>query len=155
MDKLLKLVLSQVMARQKKHTLSFEQIFNFDMIGICSHHSDYRLAWSINTALSIRLCKSEEEYVVTNRKGEVSSSHSMYEFHDEANRFDYIMIKNKAQGRFLIPEKPSIDFFLFLVDNCAIDADEVSALLKNVPSVLGIYPFDPEEIDSAEMLVFV
>ena len=79
----------------------------------------------------------------------------MYEFHDEANRFDYIMIKNKAQGRFLIPEKPSIDYFLFLVDNCAIEAVEVAALLKNVPSVLGVYTFDPEEIDSAEMLVFV
>ncbi len=142
------------MAKQKKHTLTFEQSFNFDMIGICSHHSDYRLAWSINDSLSIKLCKCEEDYCITNRKGEIVSSHSMYEFHDEENRFDYFLIKNKEPGKYLIPEKPTIDYFLFLCDNFAVDIDELVVELKKVSSVLGVYPFDPEEIASAETLVF-
>lgn len=142
------------MAKQKKHTLAFEQIFNFDMIGICSHHSDYRLAWSLNNSLSIQLCKCEEDYFVTNRKGEIVSNHSMYEYHDEENRMDYFLIKNRHPGKLLVPEKPTIDYFLFLCDNCAIDIENLIQNLKKVSSVLGVYPFDPEEIPSAENLVF-
>ncbi|MFT5860892.1 MAG: hypothetical protein ACI865_003008 [Flavobacteriaceae bacterium] len=142
------------MAKPKKHTLTFEQVFNFDMIGISSHHSDYRLAWGINQSLRIRLTKCEEEYVVTNRKGEVVSTHSMYEYEDQENRLDYFMVKNKCQGNFLIPEKPSMDFFLFLCDNYAVDIELLTQGLKEVSSILGVFPFDPEEISSAENLVF-
>ncbi len=142
------------MAKQKKHTLTFEQIFDFDMVGICSHHSDYRLAWGINECLSIQLCRCEEDYIVTNKKGEAISSHSMYEFADEENRLDYFLVKNKMHGNHLIPEKPSIDFFLFLCNNSAIDIEELTKQLKTVKSVLGVYLFDPEEIESAEYLVF-
>lgn len=142
------------MARPKKHTLSLDQVYNFDMVGICSHHSDYRLAWGINQTLSIQLCKCEEDYLVTNRKGEMVSSHSMYEFRDEENRLDYFLIKNKHQGKYLIQEKPSIDFFLFLCDNCAIEITELMQQLKTVSSILGVYDFDPEELTSCENLVF-
>lgn len=78
----------------------------------------------------------------------------MYEFADEENRLDYFLVKNKMHGNYLIPEKPSIDFFLFLCDNAAIKIDDLTKQLKSVPSILGVYPFDPEEIDSAEYLVF-
>ena len=142
------------MAKPKKHTLTFEQVFNFDMIGISSHHSDYRLAWGIYQTLRIQLTKCEEEYVITNRKGEVVSTHSMYEYEDLDNRLDYFMVKNKCQGNFLIPEKPSMDFFLFLCDNCAVDIEILTQDLKSVASILGVFPFDPEEISSAENLVF-
>lgn len=143
-----------VMAKQKKYTLTFEQTFDFDMVGICSHHSDYRLAWGINQCLSIQLCRCEEDYIVTNKKGEAVSSHSMYEFADEENRLDYFLVKNKTLGNYLIPEKPSIDFFLFLCDNTVIEMNDLTKQLKSVSSILGVYPFDPEEIDSAEYLVF-
>lgn len=142
------------MAKQKKYTLAFEQTFDFDMVGICSHHSDYRLAWGINECLAIQLCRCEEDYIVTNRKGEAISSHSMYEFADEENRLDYFLVKNKIHGNYLIPEKPSIDYFLFLCDNSAIDIQRLTKQLKTVKSILGVYPFEPEEIDSAEYLVF-
>ncbi|MDG1331822.1 MAG: IPExxxVDY family protein [Crocinitomicaceae bacterium] len=142
------------MAKQKKYTLTFEQEFDFDMVGICSHHSDYRLAWGINECLTIKLCRCEEDYVVTNKKGEAVSSHSMYEFADEENRLDYFLVKNKMHGNYLIPEKPSIDYFLFLCDNFAVNISELTKQLKEVKSILGVYPFEPEEIDSAEYLVF-
>ena len=153
-NKVDKLSTFALMAKQKKYTLAFEQTFDFDMVGICSHHSDYRLAWGINECLTIQLSRCEEDYIVTNKKGEAVSSHSMYEFADEENRLDYFLVKNKTHGNYLIPEKPSIDFFLFLCDNCAIEISELTKQLKTVKSVLGVYPFEPEEIDSAEYLVF-
>lgn len=142
------------MAKRKKHILALEPEEEFEMIGICSHHSDYRLAWGVNTQTELHLTKCDSEYEVTNRKGEVTSSHSMYEFIDEENRLEYYMIKNKVKGQFLIPEKPSIDYFLFLCNNNVIEIDELITELKTVNSILGAYKFFAEEIASSENLVF-
>jgi hypothetical protein len=73
---------------------------------------------------------------------------------DEENRLEYYLIKNKNNNKFLIPEKPSIDYFLFLVNNIAIEIDEFVGKLRKVDSILGIYPFDPEDIESTQNLVF-
>jgi hypothetical protein len=78
----------------------------------------------------------------------------MYEYHSEDDRIDYYLIKNKQNGSTLIPEKPSIDYFLFLVNNGVYSLDELIGKLRKVESVLGVYPFEPEMIDSAEKLVF-
>ena len=75
------------MAKKKKHILSFEEAVEFDMIGICSHHSDYRLAWNINTSLNIHLNKIEN-YLLSGKKG-IETAHSMYEFSDEEDRLTY------------------------------------------------------------------
>ncbi|MDG1147813.1 MAG: IPExxxVDY family protein [Crocinitomicaceae bacterium] len=142
------------MAKRKKHILTLEAEEEFEMIGICSHHSDYRLAWGLNTKTSLHLTKCKLPYEVTNRKGEVTSIHSKYEFIDEDNRLEYYMIKNKVKGQFLIPEKPTIDYFLFLCNNNVIDVKELIKELKMVSSILGAYVFFPEEITSSENLVF-
>lgn len=142
------------MAKRKKHILTLDDELDFDMIGICSHHSDYRLAWSINDRIRLHLTKCEEDYIVVNKKGEPVSSHSMYEFEDNINRLNYYMIKNKHQGQYLIHEKPTIDYFLFLCDNTGVEVDELIEKLKTVPSILAAYNFVPDEIPSAESLVF-
>lgn len=142
------------MSKQKRHTLTFEQEYNFDMIGICSHHNDYRLAWSLNERLNIQLTKSDDDYIVVNKKGLRMSEHSFYEFRDTENLTEYYLIKNKSQGKFLIPEKPAIDYFLFLFENHLLDPIELVEDLKSVSSVLGGFVFDPEEFDSTENIVF-
>lgn len=142
------------MAKKKKHTLELDHELDFDLIGICSHHSDYRLAWGINEKLGLHFSKCEEDYCVTDKKGNVVSQHSMYEYVDEANRLNYYMIKNKNQGKYLIPEKTGIDFFLFLCDNWAVEITNFIKELKTVPSILGVYPFDPEELVSVQTIVF-
>lgn len=142
------------MAKKKKYTLELDADLDFDLIGICSHHSDYRLAWGINQKLFLHLSKCDEDYCVTDKKGEIVSRHSMYEYTDEVDRLVYYMVKNKSQGKYLIPEKPTVDFFLFLIDNWAVEVTDIVVELKAVPSILGVYPFDPEEISSAQNIVF-
>ncbi len=142
------------MTKSKKHTLVFEQDYEFDMIGICTHHNDYRLAWGINELLSIQLTKADEDYVVVNKKGVRVSEHSLYEFKDEDCLTEYYLVKNKSQGKLLIPEKPGIDFFLFLFENHIIDPDELTHHLRDIPSILGTFIFNPEEIQSTENIVF-
>jgi hypothetical protein len=67
---------------------------------------------------------------------------------------DYYLIKNKSEGKFLIPEKQNIDYFLFLLENYQESLDEFIKKLKTVSSVLAVFNFDPEEINSTENLVF-
>ena len=142
------------MTKNKKHTLLFEQDYDFEMIGICSHHNDYRLAWGINERLNIQLTKAAEDYVAVNKKGVPVSAHSLYEFKDEDCLTEFYLVKNKSQGKLLIPEKPSIDYFLFLFENHLIDPEELAQQLREIASVLGTFIFNPEEIQSTENIVF-
>ncbi len=141
------------MAKRKKHILTLEEDPEFDLVGICSHHGDYRLAWSINETLGFHLCKCDN-YITTDRKGDPLSEHSMYMYEDENDRLTYYMIKNKSQGQFLIPENPTIDYFLFLYNNYAINVEDLIRKLKQAPSILAAYTFDPEQIPSAENIIF-
>lgn len=141
------------MSKRKKHILTFDDEPEFELIGICTHHSDYRLAWSMNEALGFHLAKCDD-YPVEDKKGQPQSEHSMYSFEDEEDRVLYYMIKNKSQGKLLIAECPSIDYFLFLCNNYAVDTEDLVKRIKEVPSVVAAFVFDPEELPSTELIQF-
>jgi hypothetical protein len=142
------------MSKSKKHILSLDNDYEYEMIGICSHHNDYRLVWGINDVLSLHLSKAHEDFIVVNKKGTYLSQHSLYEYKDEDNLLEYYLIKNKHFGKFLIHEKPSIDYFLFIYGIDYEDLDGISQKLKQLSSVLAIFPLDPMEIESTENLIF-
>jgi hypothetical protein len=142
------------MGKQRKHTLTIDHDYDYEMIGICSHHNDYRLVWGINSALNLNLEKADKDFVVDIKKGHNLSSHSLYEFKDPENLVEYYLIKNKNEGKFLIPEKQDIDYFLFLHENYIDNSSELIQKLKSVSSVLAVFNFNPEEINSTENLVF-
>ena len=58
------------MAKIQKHTLFLETDYDYDMIGICSHHSDYRLAWGINELFRLHLAKAEDLFEVNLKKND-------------------------------------------------------------------------------------
>lgn len=142
------------MGKQRKYTLTLAYEYDYEMIGICSHHSDYRLVWGINTGLSLGLEKANDDFVTVNKKGQHLSAHSFYEFKDTETSVEYYLIKNKCEGKFLIPEKQDIDYFLFLRQNITESAASIIQKLKSVSSVLAAFIFNPEEIHSTENLVF-
>jgi hypothetical protein len=140
------------MAKVKKYNLTLEPEFDFDMIGICSHHSDYRLAWGINEAMGLHLSKAEEEFATDKAKKHSSSYHSFYEYYDEENMCSYFLIKNASGPRFLVAEQPKIDYFLFIKEPNTVDADHWVKKLNAIPSVLAAYDFDPEEFESMQSI---
>lgn len=141
------------MVRKKKHTLELDEEFEFNVIGISSHHSDYRLVWAINFDMGLKLEKQNEDFYVFHKKGSVTSAHPLFAFIDEENHLFYYLIKNNSEGKQLIAEKPMIDYFLFVNDNFVLDTEVLITKLKNVNSILGVFPIDPEEIDT-EHLIF-
>lgn len=143
------------MKKKKKYKLEIDDDYiDFEIIGLCSHHSDYRLVWSINGKTGLRLEKCQEDFMLMNKKGEVDSHHPMYYYPDVEDRTDFYLIKNLSDGRYLISEKPSIDFFLFLNHNVGVDTEDLISKLREVPSIIGVYPFQPEELDSAVNIEF-
>ena len=137
-----------------KYTLSLEEDYNFDLIGLCSHQGDYRVCWSINEQIGLRLKKSIEPFMVSGKKGGVISSHSLYECEDEFDNVQYHLIQNKGNGKYLVPEKAQIDYFLVVREAGIIDVDELLEKLKQIPNILTAFIFDPYELKSANKFIF-
>ncbi len=142
------------MSKQKRHVLSLEITEDFELIGICSHHSDYGLAWGINKSLGIELAKSDESFVIQSKKGNVISQHSYHVFFDQIDHVEWYLIKNKSGGKFLLPEKNQIDYFLILRNNVLHDVEDVVEQVRECNSVMAAYLFELSTIPSAELIVF-
>ena len=142
------------MSKQKRHLLSLETSVDFELIGICSHHSDYRLVWGINQELRLQLAKCDDLFAITNKKGQVVSEHSYYFWFDEENLVEFYLIRNKSEGKFLIPERNQIDYFLFVRENTILDLDDMLEQIKKINSVMAAYLFEPETLPSTEQIVF-
>lgn len=128
--------------------------YDYKMIGICSHHSDYRLVWSVNNELGFNFGKSASEFVMVNKKGVQISKHSFYEWTDEDSLINFFLIKNKAFSKFLIPEKEEFDYFLFVCEDHLNEQADILISLKNVAGILTAVEFDPKSIKSTENLFF-
>ena len=124
------------------------------MIGVCSNHNDYRLVWSINNELNLSLAKSDEDFVVVNKKGVNVSRHPFYEFEEEDTMVQFFLIKNKRDSKFLVPEKVEFDYFIFICEDNFDDHSDFLEQIRQVGSVLTAVEFNPMEISSTENLVF-
>lgn len=137
-----------------KFILEVEPDLDFDLIGICSNHSDYRLSWSLNATLGIDLQKNTDNFQISGKKGQVIGSFSLYEFKHLETHTEYYLIKNKNNNQTLIPEKPQLDYFLIIRENFDLDIEQLLTNVKLVPSVQTAFLFYPEELKSAKNLIF-
>ncbi|MBD3639330.1 MAG: IPExxxVDY family protein [Crocinitomicaceae bacterium] len=136
-----------------KHKLSLDDEFDFQLIGICSSHSDYRLCWGINNALHINLTKGEDYSVMAKKDGE--HLHSFYEYYDKEEHIEYYLIKNVSSNyQRLIPEKDQVDYFLVIKNNFVREINDILIQLKEIESILTAFIFDPGELKSKSNLVF-
>lgn len=137
----------------KKHKLLWDDDYDFELIGICSPYTDYRLCWTINKALSILLQKGDD-YALNNKKdGEFYFS--FYEYIDEETRTEFYLVKNQSYNyKKLIPEQDKIDYFLIIKNNYKLDIKQLVSDLKQIESVMTAFVFDAEELKSKANLIF-
>jgi hypothetical protein len=103
--------------------------------------------------LSVFGQKKEGNFEISNSKSNISE-HPYYEFNDSENFLCYFFIKNKHEGKFLIPEQRQIDYFFFLINNNLHNISTVIQKIKTLPTILAAYEFDPTEFQSTENLIF-
>lgn len=138
----------------KKYKLGITIDYDYDLVGLVCHQSDYRIGWALNEQLGLQLSKSEKSYAVYEKKGKIVSSHSLYEWQDDCSDLHYFLIKNKDKIHYLIPEKKQIDYFLAIQSAGIVDLAKLLQEIKKIPAVLTAYIFDPQELKSADRLVF-
>jgi hypothetical protein len=73
---------------------------------------------------------------------------------DEVDHMEWYLIKNKSEGKFLIPEKNQIDYFLILRENILHELDELVEKIRESNSVMAAYVFEAGAIPSAELIIF-
>jgi hypothetical protein len=139
--------------KKKKHVLTFEEEFPFQVLGVISSHPEYRLVWAINNELGYRL-EAIEPLVSIDKKSKVTTEHPRYLWEDEENRITFHLIRNKVANKVLFPERPSIDYLMVVVsgEDHDFELDDLIKKLKTIDSILGAYEFDPEELETLEIL---
>jgi hypothetical protein len=136
-----------------KHKLLLDEEYDFQLIGICSSNSDYKLSWAINQHLNIQLRKGDDYSILENKEGE--HLHSFYQFFDEVEHLEYYLIKNISTNfQRLIPEKDQVDYFLVIKNNFVKDLGSILEQLKEIESILTAFIFDPAALKSKSKLVF-
>lgn len=136
-----------------KHKMVWEDDFDFDLIGICSSYSDYRLCWGVNQVLDIHLSKGEDYSLITKKEGECL--HSFYEFYHEETHEEFYLIKNQSLNyKLLIPEQDKIDYFLIVKNNYSYQISDLVAKLKQLDSILTAFSFNVDELKSKSNLIF-
>ena len=136
-----------------KYKLEWDEDYDFDLIGICSNHAEYRLTWALNKLLGIELQK-EEDYIVGHKK-DGDYRFSFYSYYDQETHVSYYLLRNVSDTfKRLIPEKDQIDFFLILKDNVEIEPSDVVESIKPSETVQTAFVFNVEELKSKDNLVF-
>jgi len=110
--------------------------------------------WGINNDFNLSLEKSDDEFIVVNKKGLHISKHTFYEYKDEDTMVNFFLIKNKCEFKFLIPENIEFDYFIFICEDKFNVYSDFLKRLKQVGSVLTAIELNPEEIKSTENLIF-
>src|SRR3990167_8232131 len=103
---------SRSMGKQKRHLLSLETSVDFELIGICSHHSDYRLTWGLNQELKLQLAKSDELFAITNKKGQMFPEPCFFFWFNPKNQMVFPRKKKKRGENSVLPNLNRTDFFL-------------------------------------------
>lgn len=136
-----------------KYKLEWDEEYDFDLIGICSNHADYKLTWAINQLLDIQL-KKEDDYIVGHKK-DGDYRFSFYSYYNEESHISYFLVRNVSDTfKHLVPEKDQIDYFLILKDNVEFEVDQVIDLIRPSETVLTAFAFDVNELKSKDNLVF-
>ena len=143
---------------------------DYELIAIHSSMDDYKLAFTLNAVLDIRLKKNDPNIQIEIEEGK--SAFSNYIFEDEENDVIWSLIENKttiltAKNEtsqlfdavditvFLLPEYKKADYLL-KIENIDYDFNEVEIIEKilAIKNVTTVYALDPTNLKSKNNLIF-
>lgn len=96
---------------KKKQVLSLENEIDFVLFGLSSHSKDYRLSFFLNKSLDM-IFEKNEDLELKNKNNE-SYFYSVYSALND-DGFEFVLISNKCDGSYLLPELKQWDYFLLI-----------------------------------------
>lgn len=129
--------------------------YNLDLIGLVSSAKEYKLAWSLNQILGLKLVKSEDLAInfIEGRSIIISN------FTFTTSHCTFRLLKNRAlsdnSNAFLLPELKNIDYFLLIKNES--DTFELNAYVDRLPQIDIVQSFtsiNVENLENKENLIF-
>ncbi len=141
----------------KKNKLVVDYEFNFKLLGLISTAKDYKLAWSINIALAIKLVKNQDLKIEFVNDKHLIISNYIFETENSSLR----LLKNKTLEvvdpafSYLLPELKDFDYFIIIEDSAdSFSATEVINKIKKISWIQYIAKLDTVKLKSKENLIF-
>lgn len=120
------------MEKKKIHKLSVSRKQDFFLVAVSSHENDYRVSWSINNSLNLKLTRSDNLKIYNDRLKE-EQEFSNFSYDDTELYIRYNLISNRCSNGFLLHEYKNIDFFLQLTGELAENQiNDIVSKLKQI-----------------------
>ncbi|MGV3639761.1 MAG: IPExxxVDY family protein [Adhaeribacter sp.] len=138
----------------KTFKLEVDYDYDFDLFGLVSSSKEYKLAWSLNKSLQIRLIKQQDLNFDFSNKGRLVISNYLYMSEHHTIR----LFRNKSvdlstlKKPFLVPDIKEYDYILQMSGGSA-DAELLNRF-KLVPLIQYVKKFDPNSLKFKENLMF-
>ena len=139
----------------KKKRLEIEYYYDFELLGVISTAKGYKLAWEINSMLSIRLVKQPD--LILTAKNQTTVSHGYFSYETNAAMLKLFRNRpNEAESGklFLVPEYPHLDYILMVRGEDQLAVSPLQELLRNIPSIELIAFIPLDALKSKDTFIF-
>lgn len=120
-----------------RHRIELEPDPEVTVIGICSHVKDYRLCWSLNKALGLRLTRCRQDILDT-ADGQ-TTAYAVFEHREEDPPGRYLLVENHGSGHVLLKEHRHADRFLVVDDELAARRPDLLERIRDAEFVLTAF----------------
>ncbi|MFN5317602.1 MAG: IPExxxVDY family protein [Bacteroidia bacterium] len=149
--------------------------FDFKLIGISCQEPDFKLCWYLNNHLNLNLERTDD-LTIPMEQDDKLAHYSVFEYKESVRSLDgvqanwlppylseaeeegtlYQLLSNRNEWGNLIPEQPTIDFFLLLRGS---NEDEVHQkkklqLIRQIKVVNAAFLMDINKLKSRDNLIF-
>ena len=132
-----------------QHTLEWEYVPDYELLGLSSTVGCHRLAWAMNRAFDWKL-QCDQDVPATQSKGG-ETLHPSMRFVDEEAGVAIALVLNRLPGGMLAKGASGLDY-LMTVNHHELAAHEVMAQLRALPEVSFVTVLDPETSGAMEPL---
>ncbi|MFN3875241.1 MAG: IPExxxVDY family protein [Flavobacteriales bacterium] len=121
------------------------------VVAISCHVPDYRLCWSLNRALGLRLERRAQD--ITERAKDKELRFTVFDHRDAEGGPQWTLVSNACGKRRLIASQQQADFFLVVGQDAPGLEGDLLARLRAAEFVLMAYPVDIAQLRMSHKLL--
>ena len=131
---------------KKTLKIDYTDDFDFMLIGISSGSKDFKLCHFLNVALGKNFVRTGDHELIMG-KNNSSVQFSKFVFDDEQGH-NYILVGNKSNDVYLIPELKNMDYFLLIQPSASIEANGLLEQINAIDLVQAVFLIDVNTLKS-------
>ena len=137
----------------KKKIIKLSINRQFQLIGIVSNLSSYKLSWSINSKIGFNLSQLGD-IIVENKRNDDKLCFSSYVFEDKSE-ITYNLISNKTDNGVLIRKIKNIDFILKIEPEISENQkNNIIEKLKEIDNIISVLEINTESLNQGDYRFF-